>query len=363
MSLKSFRICWVFFVFLLLTSCTSRHEESGNDRENRKVERRTEPSKKRTSKDAETFSIHDINGNELTVKNRRYKLIIELIGVNNTRDVERYIQENLSEPLRIVTDSKHEPRRKVNGIRFPAYVLDQFGNCINSSLIKEKISGINEEFLYDSLYEFKKYAAQAQVPEVVEVEEEKDDDDFSIDELRQATFKVENYDKYGNAQGMGSGFFVSSSGYGVSNHHVFDGGMKWRIFTCGEEKVYTIEPDDIIGWSEPLDYIVFKLNTTDELPFLPISKSIPEQGDDIFVYGNPKGLTCTLTKGVVSAIRDKYGDNEYIQIDAAISPGSSGSPIINKKGEVVAIATMKQLDCENCNFGMNIEVIKEDYPY
>jgi len=68
-------------------------------------------------------------------------------------------------------------------------------------------------------------------------------------------------------------------------------------------------------------------------------------------------LESTLTKGIVSAIRSEVVPNDRIQIDAAISPGSSGGPVMNMNGEVFGVATFKALDCENCNFAVNIKLI------
>lgn len=59
-------------------------------------------------------------------------------------------------------------------------------------------------------------------------------------------------------------------------------------------------------------------------------------GDDVIVAGNPWGLEGTFSKGIVSGLRH---NPERLQIDAAISPGSSGGPVLNMRGEVIGIAT------------------------
>lgn len=170
-----------------------------------------------------------------------------------------------------------------------------------------------------------------------------------------AVFLVNTFDEYGNGLGMGTGFFIESSGIGVSNYHVFDGGSEWTIQTSNQ-KQYKVTK--IIESSEEFDYIIFQVETRKKFPKLEIATIRPEKGEDIIVLGNPKGLESTLTRGIISSIRDvEPNDNALLQIDAAISPGSSGSPVMNMKGEVVGIATMKILECENCNFAMNIEVL------
>lgn len=170
-----------------------------------------------------------------------------------------------------------------------------------------------------------------------------------------AVFLVNTFDKSGNGLGMGTGFFIESSGVGVSNYHVFKGGSQWTIQTSNQ-KQYNV--GEIIESSEELDYIIFRIEGNQKFPKLEIATTRPEKGEDIIVLGNPKGLESTLTRGIISSIRSiEANDNALLQIDAAISPGSSGSPVMNMKGEVVGIATMKVQECENCNFAMNIEVL------
>jgi serine protease Do len=155
--------------------------------------------------------------------------------------------------------------------------------------------------------------------------------------------------------GMGTGFFIESSGIGVSNFHVFDGGDEWKIQTSDQKQYDVIQ---IIESSEEFDYIIFQVEKRKKFPKLEIASMQPQKGEDIIVLGNPKGLESTLTRGIISSIRDiETGDKALLQIDAAISPGSSGSPVMNMKGEVVGIATMKILECENCNFAMSIQVL------
>jgi serine protease Do len=175
-----------------------------------------------------------------------------------------------------------------------------------------------------------------------------------VKQAEPAVFLVNTFSK-GRGIGMGTGFFIESSGIGVSNFHVFDGGDEWTIQTKNQEQYNVIK---IIESSEEFDYIIFQVEKRKQFPKLEIASTRPEKGEDIIVLGNPKGLESTLTRGIISSIRDiKQNDKALLQIDAAISPGSSGSPVMNMKGEVVGIATMKILECENCNFAMSIKVL------
>jgi hypothetical protein len=88
---------------------------------------------------------------------------------------------------------------------------------------------------------------------------------------------------------------------------------------------------------------------------LSLSKTVPEVGERIIVYGSPLGLENTVSDGIVSAIRDIPEFGKIIQITAPISPGSSGSPVLNMKGEVIGVASFQMIDGQNLNFAIPSE--------
>ena len=168
-------------------------------------------------------------------------------------------------------------------------------------------------------------------------------------------FVVHTYDRKGKRIGQGTGFFIEDNGVGVSNYHVFDKGRSWRIRTTDGQE-YPVKK--IMCQSKKFDYVVFQVDTKRAMPFLPLGDMLPMKGEDIVVLGNPRGLESTVSRGIVSSIRNYRGrDKAIIQVDAAISPGSSGSPVMNRQGEVVGIATMKVNGCESCNFAFNIDLL------
>ena len=69
-------------------------------------------------------------------------------------------------------------------------------------------------------------------------------------------------------------------------------------------------------------------------------------GDEIYAIGAPRSLDYTLTKGVISNKSRSIGFNKYIQIDAAINSGNSGGPLLNNKGQVIGVNSMKISDAE-----------------
>lgn len=164
-----------------------------------------------------------------------------------------------------------------------------------------------------------------------------------------AVFFVYSFDEAGNGLKQGSGFFIDPSGIGVSNHHVFEGGVQWAIQTT-DKRQYRVS--EVLKSSKEYDHVVFRVEASAPFPFLKTAPGKALKGEEILVIGNPRGLESTVTQGIVSALRDPM-----IQIDAAVSPGNSGGPVLNRKGEVLGIATQKILDCENCNFAFDIGVL------
>ena len=138
--------------------------------------------------------------------------------------------------------------------------------------------------------------------------------------------------------GQGSGFIISADGYIMTNNHVVGGADKVTVQLL-DGREFTAK---IIGTDPPTDVAIIKIDTEDDLPFLKLGDSGQlEVGDWVLAFGNPFGLSHTLTAGIVSAKgRSGIGLNDYenfIQTDAAINPGNSGGPLINLDAEVVGM--------------------------
>ena len=184
-----------------------------------------------------------------------------------------------------------------------------------------------------------------------------------------AVFLIESDDGNGKPIAYGTGFFVSSSGIGITNAHVLRGGTTWKIKTStGQMHPISV----IMKINNTYDYAIFKVISDESFYSLRIAQTPPEKGHDIFVLGNPQGIESTLTKGIVSGLKGGTeqdvvegrfsAGSSYIQIDVAISHGSSGSPVMNMKGEVIGIATLSfaEANCVNCNFALNMDMLKDD---
>ncbi len=162
-----------------------------------------------------------------------------------------------------------------------------------------------------------------------------------------AIFQIFSYDEYGAPSSTGTGFFVNSQGLALTNLHVLED-AKFAFIRDIKGNIYQVEK--ITRICKECDMVEFIITSTNNnFAFLNITTVIPAKGSDIFVIGNPEGLESTVSKGIVSAIRD--GDNKIVQISAPISPGNSGSPIMDMSGNVFAIATYQHKEGQNLNFG------------
>jgi serine protease Do len=161
---------------------------------------------------------------------------------------------------------------------------------------------------------------------------------------------------------VGSGFIISAGGYILTNHHVI-----------GEDREVEVElydgrtlPAKVVGKDRRTDLALLKVDGGGSLPVLPLGNSDQVQiGELVIAAGNPFGLEHTVTVGVVSRKGRGFGRlgffDDYIQTDASISPGNSGGPLVNMRGEVVGINTAV-IPRQRIGFAVPINLAKSVLP-
>src|SRR5436853_4270632 len=83
-----------------------------------------------------------------------------------------------------------------------------------------------------------------------------------------------------------------------------------------------------------------------------LQTTLPDEGEKIFVIGNPLRLEGSVADGIVSAVREVPSLGQIVQITAPISHGNSGSPVFNMKGQVVGVVTIRVMNGENINLAL-----------
>ena len=157
-------------------------------------------------------------------------------------------------------------------------------------------------------------------------------------------------------QGTGTAFIVSKGGHAVTNYHVVDGCKEVRIE--GREGTVKRVTDDKVN---DLALLQIPGNVAATAAIAKKPQDV-RQGEDIIVFGYPLNFVLSsggnLTPGVISALTGLGNNTNQLQITAPIQPGSSGSPVLNKKGEVVGVVSMKLSDREMAkatgNVGQNV---------
>ncbi len=171
-----------------------------------------------------------------------------------------------------------------------------------------------------------------------------------------ATVSLEMRDRKGAVLSRGSGFFVRSNLI-ATNYHVIEGAARGTAKLVDRYRTYTIE--GVTATDKTNDLALLKVTIYGVNP-LPIGDSDTVQiGEKIYVAGNPLGLEGTVSDGIISSRRDRY-TKERFQMTAPISPGSSGGPVLNRKGKVigVSVATFRALEAQNLNFAIPSNYLK-----
>jgi tetratricopeptide (TPR) repeat protein len=171
-----------------------------------------------------------------------------------------------------------------------------------------------------------------------------------IKKVESSIVVIVTYRKEGSMLGQGTGFFVDKEGDVITNSHVLQEASRAVIRTT-DGKEYAIQK--VLAEDKEGDLIRVSVEISEEaVRPLPVSTRIPEVGERVIVIGTPLGLDKTVSDGIVSAVRDVPAFGKIIQLTAPISPGSSGSPVINMKGEVIGIATFFVVAGQNLNFAI-----------
>jgi tetratricopeptide (TPR) repeat protein len=171
-----------------------------------------------------------------------------------------------------------------------------------------------------------------------------------VNKIRPAVVTVIVYDVNQNVANIGSGFFIDKYGHLVTNYHVLDGKYAAEVRTA-DGKTYPIKL--VVADNKAVDLVKVLVDIPrKKVKWIKVSSNLPSIAEQVMVVGSPMGLEQTVSEGIVSSIRKIPAVGDFFQMSAPISPGSSGSPVINLKGQVIGVASFQLIRGQNLNFAV-----------
>jgi serine protease Do len=161
--------------------------------------------------------------------------------------------------------------------------------------------------------------------------------------------------------GYGSGVIISPEGYIVTNYHVVENAVSVVVTLSNGKEVEAT----IVGQDPGTDLAILKIPEMTDMPWAILGNSEElTVGEFVVAIGNPGGveLERSVTLGIISATDRSFDVYDWVfgllQTDAAINPGNSGGPLVNMKGEVVGINSVKITDAEGLGFSIPSNLVK-----
>lgn len=174
--------------------------------------------------------------------------------------------------------------------------------------------------------------------------------------IKPSAVAIETFDVRGEKLSRGSGFFIDVDRV-VTNRHVIDNAYRAEVHSY-TGRVYAVK--GVTAVDAEGDLAILRVDpAADQVRPLPLDRTSPQEGESVVVIGNPFGLEGSVTNGIVSAVRDIPTFGRIIQITAPISPGSSGSPVVNMQGQVIGVATLQITGGQSVNFAIPSERISQ----
>ena len=171
--------------------------------------------------------------------------------------------------------------------------------------------------------------------------------------VKPSVVSVLTYDAKGEPLISGTGFFIRP-GEVVTNMHVIKNAHRVEIHTLeGKGRTYPVAGALAVDDEADLALLRVELPADRSKP-LSLTPSAPDEGEPVFLIGNPLRLEGSVSDGIVSAIREVPDLGRIIQITAPVSHGNSGSPLFNMRGQVIGIVTVKVTNGQNINLALGV---------
>jgi len=181
-----------------------------------------------------------------------------------------------------------------------------------------------------------------------------------------ATATIVTYDSAHQLFKQGSGFFINKKGYFITCYHVMKGAYGAYV-QIEDKKKYAV--DYVVAADKEKDLIKLAIHipggTLSPGMWIGIDDKRPKIAERVLVISTPMGLTRTVSDGIISAIRKLPTKGLVYQMTVPISPGSSGSPVIDMNGKVIGVSFLQLVEGQNLNFSIPSKFIfglKNDKP-
>ncbi|HEX3625501.1 MAG TPA: trypsin-like peptidase domain-containing protein [Verrucomicrobiae bacterium] len=166
--------------------------------------------------------------------------------------------------------------------------------------------------------------------------------------------------------GLGSGFFVNSDGYLITNFHVIEGDTEISVEVYSQDSNGQLDRDTykkvrIVAINKFHDLALLHIEDKNAPKFKYLTLGSSDSlnvGDQVFAVGSPMGLERTVTEGILSTKTRELEGELYLQTTAQINPGNSGGPLFNLAGQVVGVTNMKIMFGEGLGFAIPVELVR-----
>lgn len=178
------------------------------------------------------------------------------------------------------------------------------------------------------------------------------------EQVEPSVVRIDVISREGGANG--SGYVVDASGLIATNYHVIEGGSRATVVFADGTSTPVVSLAALVPRK---DIAILKIDLPSrQLKPLPLAKALPRKGEDTVAFGAPLGLSFSMSEGIVSGIRTSQElrdlkvvdvDGTWLQTTTPISPGNSGGPLVNRRGELVGMNTMTLSIGQNLNFAIS----------
>ncbi|MCY7376442.1 MAG: tetratricopeptide repeat protein [Pyrinomonadaceae bacterium] len=167
--------------------------------------------------------------------------------------------------------------------------------------------------------------------------------------IKPSAVAIETFDAKGATISRGSGFFIAGDKI-ITNRHVIEKSSRVEIHLIDGKR---FPAKGVLAIDGEGDLALLQVDVPpNSVAALPLVQTAPQEGESVVVIGNPFGLEGSVSNGIVSAVREIPGYGKIIQITAPISSGSSGSPVVNMRGQVIGVATLQAAEGQSINFAV-----------